>query len=197
MSRQPFNVASNTPPSPRGSGLYALLMANAAGLANDDLFARMLLSQAGAHSALPAGLGLQPTSFRALMARHFPGLHLPTALAVAPHQGERQSEWQEICTLLNAHRAQADPSEIWMAYIVATACMASDHLWQDLGLWSRLDLTRLMQSNFPALAQRNNRDMKWKKFLYKQLCEKAGVYVCRSPSCEVCADYTRCFGHDT
>ena len=80
------------------------------------------------------------------------------------------------------------------AEIVTAACMANDHLWQDLGLWSRKYLSQLMTQNFPALAAKNNKDMKWKKFLYKQLCAQEGIYVCRAPSCEVCVDYAKCFG---
>jgi len=177
-------------------GLYALLMARAAGLPNDDLFAKMLLSQAAALSALPAGLGLEPGDFRALMARHFPGFSLPAPLAHAPNLGERGAEWDELLALLLEYQGGADPSESWMALIVATACMGGDHLWQDLGLWSRVDLTKLMADNFPGLSALNNRDMKWKKFLYKQLCDRIGVYVCRSPSCEVCADYAKCFSNE-
>ena len=41
---------------------------------------------------------------------------------------------------------------------------------------------------------RNDRDMKWKKFLYKQLCDRAEINACRAPSCSVCSDYARCFG---
>ncbi|MDP2832239.1 MAG: nitrogen fixation protein NifQ [Pseudomonadota bacterium] len=175
-------------------GLYALLMARAAGLPNDDLFARMLVSQAGAQSALPAGLGLESSDFRALMTRHFPEFGLPAPLARAPDLGERSAEWDDLLALLMEHRAGADASETWMALIVATACMGGDHLWQDLGLWSRADLTKLMAANFPGLTALNSRDMKWKRFLYKQLCGLAGVYVCRSPSCEVCVDYAKCFG---
>jgi len=51
-----------------------------------------------------------------------------------------------------------------------------------------------MTRNFPVLAAKNDRDMKWKKFLYKQLCQREGIYICRAPSCEVCADYAKCFG---
>lgn len=91
-------------------------------------------------------------------------------------------------------RAGLDDSETWLAEIVACACMGMDHLWQDMGLWSRKELSELMHRNFPALAQRNDRDMKWKKFLYKQLCEQEGIYVCRAPSCDVCSDYLNCFG---
>lgn len=81
-----------------------------------------------------------------------------------------------------------------MAHVIAAGCMASDHLWHDLGLWQRADLTALMRRNFPSLAARNVRDMKWKRFLYKQLCEAEGIYTCRAPSCEVCTDYHACFG---
>ena len=168
-------------------------MALAAGLPNDDLFARMLVSQAGEQSALPAGLGLESHDFSALMTRHFPAFGLPAPLARPPDLGERSAEWDELLALLMEYRAGADPSETWMATIVATAFMGGDHLWQDLGLWSRGDLSQLMARNFPGLTTLNDRDMKWKRFLYKQLCNSAGVYVCRSPSCEVCTDYAKCF----
>ena len=81
-----------------------------------------------------------------------------------------------------------------MAHVVAAGCMSADHLWHDLGLWSRTDLTGLMRRNFPALAALNARDMKWKRFLYKRLCEAEGIYSCRAPSCEACTDYAACFG---
>jgi nitrogen fixation protein NifQ len=83
-----------------------------------------------------------------------------------------------------------------MVEILIAGCMGNDHLWQDLGLWQRADLSKLMLDNFEPLALRNNKDMKWKKFLYKQLCEAEGIYVCRSPSCEVCVDYDNCFGSE-
>ncbi|GBE11207.1 nifQ [bacterium BMS3Abin12] len=51
-----------------------------------------------------------------------------------------------------------------------------------------------MATNFPELAARNDRNMKWKKFLYKQLCEREGIHACRAPSCQVCIDYAQCFG---
>src|SRR5512139_3350745 len=180
-------------PADARAALYDLLMAQAGGLANDDLFARMLASRMCGVGALPP-LGLGEAGFSALMARHFPGFTLPAQRGDADVEAARQAERQELLTLLHEHCDGADVSERWMAEIVAAACMGGDHLWQDLGLWSRVDLSRLMTQNFPALAARNSRDMKWKKFLYKQLCDREGVYVCRSPSCEVCADYAKCFG---
>ncbi len=188
-------AASPSPVSadPR-SERHGLLMAQAGGFANDELFARMLASQLQGMGALPPGLGLAQADFASLMARHFPGFAAPAGRAPADADPAREAERAELLALLQAHCGGADASERWMAAIVAAACMGGDHLWQDLGLWSRVDLSGLMTRNFPALAAKNTRDMKWKKFLYKQLCEREGVYVCRSPSCEVCVDYASCFG---
>ncbi len=83
-----------------------------------------------------------------------------------------------------------------MASVVAAGSMGGNHLWEDLGLRRRPELTELMRRNFPSLAARNVRDMKWKRFLYKQLCEAEGIHACRAPSCEECADYHVCFSSD-
>jgi nitrogen fixation protein NifQ len=188
-------AACAVPASPDArTGLHGQLMAQAGGLANDDLLARMLASQIQGLGALPPGLGLARADFAALMARHFPGYILPAGLADVSVAASRAAEREDLLALLEEHCAGRDDSESWMAGIVTAACMGGDHLWQDLGLWSRVDLSRLMTQNFPVLAARNTRDMKWKKFLYKQLCDREAVQVCRSPSCEVCADYAGCFG---
>lgn len=177
----------------QSDGLYAELMAHAAGLPNDELFAQMITSQIDGMGALPPGLGLDEKGFSELLATHFPKVEL-----VIRHTEEnvdpRELERDDVLGLLFEHRAHRNMSEQWMAEIVTAACMASDHLWQDLGLWSREYLSRLMQQNFPTLAAKNVHDMKWKKFIYKQLCEQEGINACRSPSCEYCADYLNCFG---
>jgi len=174
---------------------YAGMMAYARGADNDDLLARMYASLYTGSGALPPGWGLPAPVFAALLEHHFPGYPYPLAVAVEPSAGRsRQAEVADLEYLLVEHRAGRSISELWMAAIVAGACLGNDHLWQDLGLWNRADLGRLMHGNFPSLAARNVHDMKWKKFLYKQLCEADGVRVCRAPSCEVCTDYQDCFG---
>jgi nitrogen fixation protein NifQ len=107
-----------------------------------------------------------------------------------PRMGERE----DLVRLLLMDKAGESPSEVWMAHVVAAGCMGSDHLWQDLGLADRSELNTLMRRNFPSLAARNVKDMRWKRFLYKQLCEAEGIFACRAPSCEVCTDYHVCFG---
>lgn len=186
-------VMLNQKPSAQPNGLYAELMSHAAGLPNDALFAQMISSQIVGVGALPCGLGLEEKEFCTLLKTHFPGAELVIQCA-KKSADPRELERDDVLGLLLAHRAHRNMSEEWMAEVVTTACMASDHLWQDLGLWSREYLSHLMMQNFPSLAAKNVHDMKWKKFLYKQLCEQEGINACRSPSCEYCADYLNCFG---
>lgn len=174
--------------------LHQRLMQHAAGLPNDELFARMLSSQAAGIGALPHGLGLSPDQFSRMLQRHFP--NSGPLFEIDPSRwGEsvRMDERQDLLDLLEEHRANLDESESWVELVIAAGCMGGNHLWQDLGLWGRADVTQLIGRNFPELAAKNVKDMKWKKFLYKQLCQREGVYVCRSPSCEVCSDYASCF----
>lgn len=80
-----------------------------------------------------------------------------------------------------------------MVTVLASACLGSQHLWRDLGMPERLRLTALFRDYFPSLHASNSKNMRWKRFLYRQLCENGGDYVCRSPSCEECASYSECF----
>ena len=104
-------------------------------------------------------------------------------------------EEQDICRMLLEHRAVGDPVEAWIAAAIARSALRPNHLWEDLGLHERAEVTRTMHLHFPTLAARNagNR-MRWKKFFYKQLCDRADVPICRAPNCEVCDEYTECFG---
>ena len=181
------------------------LMACAVGAGNDGAFATMIASQAVGRGVLPPGLGLAPADYRSLLDHHFHGVDvsiLGTArdrhrLAAVPAVSDpREAEHIDLVCLLLMHTPEESPSAVWMAQIVAAACMGHDHLWQDLGLQDRTELSALMQRNFPALAARNVKDMKWKRFLYKQLCEMEGIHACRAPSCEICTDHADCFGPD-
>ena len=157
---------------------------------NRPLLASMLAGKAMASGCLPADLGLGAERHRRLLAEYFPGVEPDDS----PLAGENIPEWSDLQKLLFDHRAHERHSELWMADIVATACSGRDHLWQDLGLANRDELSRLMQVNFPELARANTGDMKWKKFLYRQFCSREGIYVCPAPSCGECKDYAKCFG---
>jgi nitrogen fixation protein NifQ len=109
----------------------------------------------------------------------------------------RDDEVADVRALLMEHadpaagcRAEAER----VAQAVAVACLGDNHLWQDLRFASRAELSSLMRQWFPALVARNHADMKWKKFLYKQLCEREELFICKAPSCDVCCDRPVCFG---
>lgn len=171
---------------------HSELMAQAAGYPNDNLLATIITSQSLGRSVLPPDFGLGEARLHAMAGRHFPRLtfHLPEGWKPV----ECLPEHDDLLNLLLRYRAGLDDSEYDIAVIVATACIGRDHLWQDLGLNNRRELSELFTTNFPQLAALNNRDMKWKKFLYKRLCEEEGIYVCRAPSCEACKDFGNCFG---
>lgn len=175
--------------------IYQELAACAGWSPNSVWLAQIIASWAVGEGALPDRLGLAPEQFVALLASHFPGYMLAEA-AVSGHTLDysRMLEKQDLETLLRQFAAQPGADTEWLIALIVAACLGSDHLWQDLGLWSRADLSAMLAYNFPNLVARNSKDMKWKKFLYKQLCEAEGLYVCRAPSCEVCKDYQQCFG---
>lgn len=174
---------------------YSELMAHASGYANDHLLATIITSQSLGRSVLPPDFGLGEARLKVMTERHFIGItfHLPEDWQAA----EFLPEHQDLLNLLLRYRAGLDGSEYDLAVMVATACIGQDHLWQDLGLNHRGELSELFVRNFPQLAALNSRDMKWKKFLYKQLCEEDGIFVCRSPSCDACKDFGNCFGPET
>jgi nitrogen fixation protein NifQ len=84
----------------------------------------------------------------------------------------------------------------WLAPMIARRAQRPDHLWQDLGLRARPELTAMMQRHFRILAARNNRDMKWKKYLYRVICGESGYALCTAPSCAECEDFDACFGSE-
>lgn len=122
------------------------------------------------------------------------------APAVVARRRTRDDEVQDLVALLLDHAdSGAGPlaEATRVAETVAVACLGDNHLWQDLQLASRAELSALMRHWFPALVEKNCHDMKWKKFLYKQLCEREEIFVCKAPSCAVCADQRVCFGPET
>jgi nitrogen fixation protein NifQ len=139
----------------------------------------------------PLIAGLDEAGFGRLMELHFPGLALANGTEAGAGGAD---EYAELLALLMEFRAEPSETLAWLCRAVATAAMQHNHLWQDMGLPGRQTLSLLMRENFPALAARNVGDMKWKKFFYRQLCERAGVPVCKAPHCAACGDRAACFG---
>ena len=162
---------------------------------NHEWLACIIASWCAGQSVLPDYLGLEAVQFNALTEQYFPGCPLPgQAPSGCQLDFGRMLEKEDMVNLLSQFSKPESFENEWVIAILVAACLGSDHLWQDLGLWSRAQLSALLHYNFPALAAKNDKDMKWKKFLYKQLCEAEGLYLCRAPSCGVCIDYPKCYG---
>ncbi len=141
-------------------------------------------------TALELEFGLQAPTIAALWsARH------PAAVREDGTTGidERHEEYAELLELLLEHVGRIDSHSISIARWIALSCCGKDHLWEDLGLPERPALGALMARCFPALHAKNVHNLRWKKFFYKQLCERAEVQACRAPSCAECAEYASCF----
>jgi hypothetical protein len=102
-------------------------------------------------------------------------------------------EHADLMALLRTHASHPGILADHLAMAIAQACMGSRHLWEDLGLANRGQLQALMAEHFTALHQRNDQNMRWKKFFYRLLCEEAEVPICKSPHCSQCEDQTICF----
>ena len=165
-------------------------------------FARVIVAAARGTLAAPGiGMGLDRTRFGALVDCYFPGAgvqlfgaHCDPAAPCADCTPVPLDEFDDLVQLLLEHRSDDAESTEWLAYAVASGCMGGDHLYQDMGLPNRQALSDLMTRHFGTLTAKNSANMKWKKFLYKQLCDRAEVRACSAPSCQVCVDYLKCFG---
>jgi nitrogen fixation protein NifQ len=144
----------------------------------------------------PAGeaVGLDPPELTALVAETFPHarelfmrLETTAPISIAP---------DEACLrdLLTRCTTNGTPLQARLACIVARRAQRPNHLWQDLGLRNRRELSWLMGRHFEWLASRNTRDMKWKKFLYRTICRDGSFPICTAPSCAECCDFDDCFG---
>lgn len=144
--------------------------------------------------------GLRRDRFASMMACAFPGFQGEALIAAMPktrtNLDPRADEFDDLLELLLEHCTNNSDECVWVAHAIATASMGGNHLWQDLGLPDRTALSRLIERNFTSLFIRNVGDMKWKKFFYRELCERAEVMICKSPSCGVCVDYKVCFGSE-
>lgn len=153
-------------------------------------------------SRLPGrgGFGLDLAEFSALLDQYFPGArgaYLTPAFRATLASGSNRNgfdEFDDLLGLLKEHRGDESRVTFWLAHAITACCMGDDHLWQDMGLPNRQTLSDLLARHFPILFAGNTGGMRWKKYFYKQLCERNGAFVCRSPSCADCSEYTNCFG---
>ena len=159
------------------------------------LFRRVVAIALTEAAPLTAALGLTGEALERLLHTYFP--ESPVFPSSGSGPGEDALEEPDLRAWLLEFRAGRGEEEEWLAAILARRCQRPNHLWQDLGLADRAELNTLFQRHFPALARLNRSNMKWKKFFYRQLCEREGIPVCKAPNCAVCADVALCFGPES
>ena len=155
------------------------------------------LSDCRAGGSLTDALGISGSELRRIIARYFPGVR--EQLEVFTLDGEPTVDEDERCLreLLWRLRTAPTPLTSLMSVLIARRATRPNHLWQDLGLANRGELSRVMQRHFASLASRNTQDMKWKKFFFRMICRDEGYRLCTAPSCSECGDFSACFGDES
>jgi nitrogen fixation protein NifQ len=170
-----------------------LARASPSALPDTVLFARLIGARIEKND-LPL-LGLDAAGFSALIQRHFPGAPLtqtPEKPCFAPHE----AFVHDLHALLMWHdrtasRHAADAH--CLAMMIAAASLRPDHLWRDLGLDGRDDVTAMLDRHYPDLIARNVTNMRWKKFLAHQVAHANGTMPACAPGCPGCEDYAFCY----
>jgi nitrogen fixation protein NifQ len=184
--------------------MYALLIEAHAVTACDPFDGHVLacvfaaaVDECSAGGSFTDALGICGQALRANIDKYFPGTL--ERLEIFKLDGEPTVNEEEKCLLelLWRFRTTSSPINSLLAFLVARRATRPNHLWQDLGLANRGELSKLMLRHFTALARRNDQDMKWKKFFYRMICRDDGFSMCVAPCCSECSDFDSCFGSET
>lgn len=182
---------------------HSLLLLDAFAAHPGDAVSRALsgvLESAGA-GCLPRfaqWLGLPPDEFRSMLDTFFPGAAEEGWAPDAPlvDAAALPCEFDDLVEMLWDGRAEtADPRHArWAAYALACGCFGRTHLWQDMGLSGRKDVSTLLEQLFTPVFIANTTDMKWKKFFYHRVCKRLDLHPCPEPSCSGCDHFEACHG---
>ena len=141
-------------------------------------------------------LGLDYAAYRQLLLQHsaaaqthaaIPEHEYATTLATCPAQ------FVDLVDLLLHQRSGDSIENERLARAIAAASFGSRHLWQDLGMSGRNDVSALLQEFFPAFYAGNVHNYKWKKFLFAELGQRQGAPNLRPPKCSGCDQFHTCF----
>jgi nitrogen fixation protein NifQ len=153
--------------------------------------------EAGPRRSLAESIGVSGKFLRSAIAEHFPDALTRLEEFGLDSEVVIDAEEQSLRTLLQRSRSTPGAFGSLLVALVARRATQPNHLWQDLGLTCRGELSALMQRHFAPLATRNSQDMKWKKFFYRMICRDDSYRLCAAPSCSECCDFTVCFGDES
>jgi nitrogen fixation protein NifQ len=201
----PHELMAGARPAPAAEALYLMIRAERTARAQAAPFTAHVLAcmltvaivqayETG--DTLSSALGLNRTDIETLTAQWAPAARRFINFDAEPEQLSLDEEETQLHELLARFKSDGAPLTGWITSIVVRRAMSPRHLWQDLGLLERGELTRLMNEWFPTLAAANVHNMKWKKFFYRQLCELEGFSLCAAPTCQECGDFDNCFGQE-
>lgn len=168
---------------------------------NRHLFACLLAVAAGEPYDTAAALGLNADDLNRVLQTWFPACD--PAILDQPRQSEQAPpEYnEEVLQILLGHvprdaAGKPEPSSLHLTRMIAARTAHPGHLWVAMGLFERPQLSASIRRLLPSLAAANNKNMRWKRYLFKQVCELNGGVMCKSPNCGDCADYAICFPDD-
>jgi nitrogen fixation protein NifQ len=147
-------------------------------------------------------LGLSETQWRGLVSRHFrvapDGFDaVSVSVSVTRHEHVEFVAAMRALLLQSVSPAVSLDDAQCLASIIAHACLRPDHLWRDLGLAGRHEVSAMLERYFPSLVALNVENLRWKKFLARQLALSLGQEPGPAPGCPGCEDYGYCFPHAT
>jgi len=166
------------------------------------LFACLLAVAAREPHDTAQALGLEDDDMAVIMSRFFPAVDLDDLKLHTARNENPPSEINEdvLCVLFSHIPAEGDARDLFVATILCKILAARaahpGHLWVAMGLFERPQLTAAIQRHLPSLAEANNQNMRWKRYLFKQVCDLNGGVMCKSPNCGECSDYALCFADD-
>lgn len=188
----------------KGVATYRLLTGVSpaeADIGNNSNFDRHILASSLAAAAmdggpLPEKAGLSGHELAALLEQYFPSVEINVAELLTAFECDENDEIAMVRDLLLMQRSTEGDIGRWLAAMIARRAVEPDHLWEDLGLRNRGELSRLLSRHFAPLAARNTKNMRWKRFFYRTLCEDEGLVMCTTPVCTQCNDFNLCFGEE-
>lgn len=172
-----------------------------ADISNDFSFDRHVVASILAAGVMEGGLlfekvGLSSDELAELLEHEFPSVRIKGDDLLPGSKRDDNDEVTMVRDLLLARRSTEGDTSRWLAAMIARRVMEPNHLWADLGLRDRGELSRLLNRHFAPLARRNVNNMRWKRFFYRTLCEDEGLILCMTPVCTECKDFNHCFGDE-
>lgn len=165
------------------------------------LFACLLAIASSEETTTHRALNLSPELLQALLLRAFPHVVDRHPFLTRERTSAPPDINPEIEALLDGYRPAAGHgwpgfAALLLARIIAGRAAHPGHLWVAMGLTERPQLSAAIGRHLPALKAANHRNMRWKRFLFKQVCDLNGGTMCKTPNCGDCSDYVLCFAPD-